>query len=374
MKLNRCRIVFALASLLVLIGCNAAKTTETRTVPPGAEFRTGLAFEPGFANQFGYSFRWARSIDLQSGQTIEAVVPLGEHLVTVEQPENVVTAINLSDGSTAWKTILGEPLEVFVGAVGDKNHIYINSSRRFFKLQRRNGDIVELFNLPLPVNMTPLLVDNLAIFGSVNGWAYAFDVNKGFRKWTYGLKNQIFATPVQDNDTVFVADSDGNYAMLALRSGELRWRGSTFGDLSAAPVRDRFNMVVASEDQSMYSFASNTGLEAWPAYRSEVPLSETPVVIDDVIYLAEPGVGLTAVSANSGEAQWQIAETYQPITGLKGKLIATGDQVLLRIDPADGRVVQSVPTRELQSAINGPDGSLLLVTPGGEIVRIDPHQ
>ena len=45
-----------------------------------------------------------------------------------------------------------------------------------------------------------------------------------------------------------------------------------------------------------------------------------------------------------------------------------------KIEPATGEVLQTVPTREIQLILNGPGNSLLLVTPGGEIMRVDPRR
>ncbi len=371
--MNPCRCLILLAVSLTFLGCTAAKKTDSGLVPPGAEFRTGLPVEPGYAQQFGYSHRWARSVEPARGQSIAAVKILDDLVVTVEAPDNVVTAMSLRDGSLAWKIVLGDRSEEFYGPMGDDRYVYINSTRRLFKLLRRNGEIVDVYDLPLPVSMTPILVDDIAIFGSINGKLYGFDVDNGFRKWTYALKSRITSSPVLDGDTVFAADDDGNYVMLAAKSGELRWRGAAYGSITADPVLSRFNVVVASEDQSLYSLQANTGRESWPAYRSEVPLTQTPAVIDDVIYLVEPGVGLSAIDAKTGQPIWKTVETFQPITSSQGRVIARAEKALSKIDPATGIVLQTVPTREIQLVLNGPAGSLLIVTPGGEFMRIDPQ-
>ncbi|MEO0514012.1 MAG: PQQ-binding-like beta-propeller repeat protein [Planctomycetota bacterium] len=358
---------------LTFLGCTAAKKTDRGLIPPGAEFRTGLPVEPGYAQQFGYSHRWARSVELAKGQSVTAVKILDDLLVTVEAPDNVVTALNLRDGSLVWKVVIGDKSEQFHGPMGDGRYVYVNSTRRLFKLLRRNGEIVDVYDLPLPVSMTPILVDEIAVFGSINGKLYGFDVDNGFRKWTYALKSRITSSPVLDGETIFAADDDGNYVMLAAKSGQLRWRGAAYGPITADPVLNRFDVVVASEDQSLYSLQANTGSENWPAYRSEVPLTQTPAVIDEVIYLVEPDRGLTAINAKTGQAIWKTKKTFQPVASSQGGVIARSEKALNKIDPATGEVLQTVPTRDIQLMLNGPAGSLIVVTPKGEIMRIDPQ-
>jgi len=370
--MSPCRCLVLLAVSLTLVGCTAAKKANPGLTPPGAEFRTGLPLEPGYAQQFGYSHRWARSLGLSKGQSVAEAKILDDLVICVEAPTNVVTALSLGNGSLVWKTILGDRSEQFYGPMGDDRYIYVSSTRRLFKLLRRNGEIVDVYDLPRPVSMTPILVGNIAVFGSINGSLYGFDVESGFRKWAYALKSRIASTPVLDGDTIFAADDNGNYVLLAANTGELRWRGSTYGPITADPALNRSSIIVASEDQSLYSLQTNTGNETWPAYRSEVPLTQDPSVINEVIYLVEPGIGLTAINANTGQPVWKTKDVFQPVASAQGNVIALGDKTLGKIDPANGKVLQSLPIREIQTIITGPAGSLLLITPGGELMRVDP--
>ncbi|MBB6431017.1 PQQ-binding-like beta-propeller repeat protein [Algisphaera agarilytica] len=371
MNVSRCLVLLA---ALVMVGCSTAKKSETSgLVPPGAEFRTGLPFEPGYAHQFGYSHRWARSLELSKKQSIYAVRTIGDLIVTVERPSSFITALNADDGSLAWKAVIGEPLETFYAAFGNDDYIFVNSSRRLFKLFRSNGQIAQVYDLPLPVTMSPLLVDDIAVFGSINGNVYGYDVVDSYRKWMYGLDGRIMSTPLSDGESVFVSDSNGSYAMLVAKTGDLRWRGATYGQLSSEPIRHALDVVIASDDQSLYSLRANTGEYRWPVYRSEVPLSQTPAAFGDVIYVVEPGIGLTAINARTGKPLWKSEASMQPIAEVGGKVVAYADQTLSKINPETGDVIQTVPTREIEIFEPGPGQSLLMVTPSGEIMRIDPR-
>lgn len=372
MNVSRCLVVLA---ALVMVGCSTAKKTESKQglVPPGAEFRTGLPFEPGYAYQFGYTHRWARSLELSKSQSVFAIRTLDDLIVVVERPRNLVTALNADDGSLAWKSSIGEPLETFYAPFGNSEFVFVNSSRRLFKLFRSTGQIAQVYDLPMPVTMSPLLVEDIAVFGSVNGKAYGFDVVDGYRKWTYGLNGRIMSTPLSDGEAVFVADSNGSYAMLVAKTGDLRWRGSTYGQLSSEPVRHALDIVIASDDQSLYSLRANTGERRWPVYRSEVPLNQTPAAYGDVIYVVEPGMGLTALDSRTGKPLWKSEESLQPVAEVDGKVIAYADKTLSKINPETGDVIQTVPTREIDLFEPGPGQSLLMVTPRGEIMRIDPR-
>lgn len=371
--MSPCRCLLMLTLTLSLVGCASSSKTMTRDVPPGAEFRTGLPLEPGYAQQFGLEMRWARSIALGRGQSLYAVRPLGDLLVTVERPDNVVTALRLETGELLWKTIVGEKIESLFVPTGDDEFVYVNSSQRIYTLNRRNGDLVEVANLPFPVMMSPLLVDGIAIFGSVNGKVYGYDLQAGFRKWTYGLRDRVLSTPVQRDETIFVADASGQYANLVAKTGELRWRGQAYGPITTNPVIHDNDVIIASDDQSLYSLNANSGADRWPAYRSEVPLSQTPTVVGESIYLSEPGQGMTVLNARTGQPMWRSVDPLRPVKILDGNLIATLPGQLVKIDPVNGRLKQSVPVHQLDQVLPGPDDGLILVSADGDLLRVDPR-
>jgi len=364
-----CRCLMLLTLALASFGC----ATRAPVSAPGAEFRTGLTLEPGHAQQFGYATRWVRSITLDPGQTVLSARVLDDLLVTVERPRNVVTAIKIQTGELVWKMVIGDPLEQLYAANGDEDYLYINSGRRLFTIDRRRGEQVRVDNLGYSVNMSPLLYKDFAIFGSVNGRIFAFDVKAGFSKWAYALSSKITATPVRDGRQVFVADTAGKYVMLVGDTGEMRWHGSAYGPITTAPVRDRAFMVVASEDQSLYSLVATTGRQRWPAFRSEAPLTETPVIIGRTIYLVEPNVGLTAINSNTGKTLWSIPDLRVPLTKLGEHLLTHNNTSLAKLDPATGQTLAAVPTQPLDLVVTGPDESLILVARDGEILRIDPR-
>lgn len=370
MSLSRC-LLLTLAAVISLPGCASRKNTADPT-PPGAEYRTGLALEPGYARDLGFSNRWARSLVLARGQSILDAVPLGDLLVIVERPGNVVTALNIADGSLAWKKLLGDEFEVLYPPVGDEDNIYVNSGRRLFTLARRDGEVDKISNLAYPVESGPTLVGKLTIFGSGGGRVYAHHVVDGYKKWVYGLTSPIETRPVVENNQLFVADTNGRYAMLETKTGELRWQGSTFGPITANPVLDRAFIVIASKDQSLYSLVGTTGRERWERFRSEVPLTQTPTVIDSVIYLPEPGIGLTAIDANTGVAKWTIPDVPSPVTAYNGKVLLSYKTALTTIDPATGETVLKVPTKPLEMIVKGPADSLIVVSEKGDVLRLDP--
>jgi outer membrane protein assembly factor BamB len=359
---------------LSLTACGSSR--ETAAAPEDAIFRTGNLIEPGHALQLDYDTRWVRSLSLGPGQQVHAAVPVGDLLIVLEKPQNFVTALNLSDGQTQWKRVLGRGLERLLSASGDDDNIYVTTGRRVFILNRSRGEVTDIQDFAYFVEAPSILIDGRLITGSGDGRLFAHDVDAGYKVWAYALPGRITTAPVEDLDNVFAVDNLGNYVMLRSSDGELRWTGSAYGPITAAPALDRSHIILASEDQSLYSLASITGSPRWLPYRSEAPLTLAPTVVDQIIYLPEPGRGLTGIDANIGQKIWNVDDRYTPVLASHHqRVLAFDGQQLAYIDPTTGKRIESVPTRPMRDVVRlpGDEDVLILVGPRGDIIRLDPQ-
>ena len=358
----------------LLTGCGS--TTASRTAAnaggPGADFSTGYPIEPGHARELGYDVRWVHDLPLEAGQSVAHVLEDPDTLLVVENPVNVVTALNPDTGATLWKTVIGSPLETVVGMTSDDRSVYVNTTTRVFRLARRGGAVKAIGDLQYPVNGSPLRVGRLAIFGSDVGNVFAHHLDDGFTKWAYGLSAPIEVPPLLAEREVFAVDAVGRYAMLDANTGKLLWRGQFYAGVSADPIIEEGFIVVASEDQSLYSLGGVNGKDRWPAFRSEARLTVPPLARDGRIFLNEPGVGLSAINAETGEGEWRFDGDVLPFAADARMVLARGEGGLVALDVADGTVLTSVPTRRLFVSRSDDEGQLLLSDTDGSVMRLSP--
>lgn len=372
MKLCRNLLIPILVCCLGLVqGCETSPKSSQDELGP--EFTTGMPLEPGYANQIGYSTRWLRSLSLAKAQSIYSAEILGDLILVIERPSNVVTAIKLSDGSLAWKAIVGSRFENLFGAVATDEHVFVNTANRMFRLDRGTGQLLDVADLDHAVAQGPTLIGTRAIFGAINGIAFAHDVNDGYSKWAYALPGKIVAAPLQDGLQVFIADATGHYAMLEADDGELLWRGSAYGPITADPVLDRSFIIIASEDQSLYSIVSSTGKWRWDPYRSESPLVDSPIIVGRSIFLHEPGTGMVSIDYNTGQPNWTYPTPVIPVIQANDALLAYNQDGVVALNPQTGKVLGEAPTEPLFSVLTTPEGALILVTESGRLHRVDPH-
>lgn len=368
------------AALMMTTGC-ATGPADTGNGPadpgPSRVVRntggTGHLIEPGPAAELGYRISWARDMNLPRRQSITSAVILDDLLLTVEAPDNLITARNLRSGEMAWKVKLGSDLERFFTPVRDGGEVYINSETRMFTLRATDGKVLSVADLDEAVNSGPAysVETGLAIFGSKTGLIFAHSVDNNFARWRYRLPEQISSTPISIDQDVFVVDNAGNYVMLEVTSGDIQWRNHTLGDVSAPPAVQGSEVLVASEDRKLYSLNRTSGNDAWQYLGAEQPLTAPAIPLGRLILLPlTPNRGVVALTAVDGDEVWRTDVNANPVVERDQDLLMHTDNSMFLLDLDDGEVLIEAPTRGIQTVIPGPGESLILISPRGRVLRL----
>ncbi len=351
--------------LLVTAGCGSWSSRRSG--------RSGLLIEPADAARIGYAVSWSTDLGISRKSELASVTLLGDILLTVETPSNLVSAVSVRDGKVLWRRIVGASTESVYPPVRNGERVYLNNDTTIFTLGASHGDLIVSSSLARVVQTGPALLGHYAIFGGSDGTVFAHDVDAGYEKWSYQLSGGIVAPPVASQQSVFVADSKGIYAMLRAADGELLFRGRTFGPVTATPASTRGGVYLASHDQSLYALDRRTGRDRW-VYRTAKPLTDEPTAIGQSVYLPLLGSGLVALSSNDGQELWRSDLAATPITAGGGELLLHYNGGLRLVHEKTGRVLNDAETMRLKAALPGPDDSVLIVSPGGRIHRLNPKR
>lgn len=350
--------------LLVAVGCGGWSRRPSRSV---------LLIEPADAARLGYAVNWSTDLNVPRRHRLSSVTLLDDLLVTVEKPGNLVTAISIRDGKVLWRRVIGESTENVYPPVRDDERVYFNNDTILFTIGATHGDLIATSDLAQVVETGPVLVGRYAIFGGAEGRVFAHDIDAGYAKWSYLLTGGIVAPPIASGQNVFVSDSKGIYAALRADSGELVFRGRTFGPVTTPAAATRTGIFIASHDQSLYALNRVTGQDKW-VYRTATPLTQAPVALGRSLYLPLPDAGLVALNAADGEVRWRTDLQATPVKADNGEVMLQYPGGLRLVDEKTGRVVEDVPTLQLQTILPGPGGGLLIVSPGGRIHRLNPKR
>ena len=357
-------------SLSVLLLCVAA-TVLGGCVMGSAGHNTDLLIDPQTAHEIGFAVGWTRDLGVAKDRSISSIKLLDDLIVVVVEPGNLVTAISVRNGQNLWHKIVGIDSEHLYAPVRSGERLYINSDSRMYRLDARSGRIESFVPLHQAVGTGPKLVNNLAIFGSLTGKVFAQNLDSGAIRWDYKLPAKFNTPPIQVGSNVFAADSSGRYAMLTADRGELLWAGRTFGGVSDAPAVDHSSIYLASADRAMYALNLNNGLDKWPPHRASQALTTGPRTMGRIVFLTVPGEGTEAIDAIDGQFRWRLPVEAHPLSMNADQILMASTASLLNVEHTSGRVSYRAPTALLSTVLNGPDNSIILVSPRGQLTRLN---
>ncbi|MCE9590821.1 MAG: PQQ-binding-like beta-propeller repeat protein [Planctomycetes bacterium] len=347
-------------TLLLLSGCKSAQPRESQ-----------LLIDPLDAQKLGYTSRWLTDLAIPEG--LRHIEVLGDLLVGVETPSNMVSAVSARDGQVLWRRVVGDALVVLSPPTRSGTSILINSENSLYTLAADTGALRNLSYLRSPVADAPAISGDIAVFGSVNGRISGHSITAGTERWAYLLPAGILTQPIMVAGNAFLAASDGEYIFIKADDGTLVWRGRTHARISADPVANLQTIFVASEDQSLYALNRSVGRDRW-IYRATRPLTRSPILLENSVYLPIPGEALVSIDILSGAELWRIAaDDAQPVLVSGSKVLMATRRSLMVLDNQTGKVLTQVPVEQVQTIVRGPENSIILVSTKGRMQRLDPR-
>jgi len=161
---------------------------------------------------------------------------LDSELVIFNNSVGDITAVNISTGQITWQLptqsseIINETYGFKISKlVSDGNDIFFsNSKNEFFSIDKKNGSINWINKVRS--NLTPILLDNLILTISNEGYFYVIDKNRGniirindiYKD--YKMKKRKFIKPtgfsVSENE-LYLSNNNGKLKVVELNSGEV---------------------------------------------------------------------------------------------------------------------------------------------------------
>lgn len=328
-------------------------------------------------SELGFRLGWRGYAVLGRSSEVQFIDVLDD-VISVHSTSNAVTMMEGSTGANRWIRQLGQPLARFVGSARVDDTLYVASDNELFILDIRTGEIVDKQHLALIVNTPPLIVDDLAIFGTGAGEVLGHNLFTKFKQWGYKLRGAITASPVLIGDLIGVVTQNGDTIIIDPQVGSSTLRARIFGGLANVPVADDSAMYVASLDQSIYSFSPGGGTWDWRV-RTEQSITEQPTLLDRVLYVHIPRAGLTAMDAdNNGAELWTNPDLSGTVVGVRdGDLIvwSQATTTLFRVDASRGDVIAKIVLPNVAHVRLSPteEGALYTATADGVVSKFVPR-
>ena len=195
-----------------------------------------------------------------------------------------------------------------------------------------------------------LLMGELALMPSAGGKLYAMN-SEGTAVWTVDISSEaIWAQPVYDGETVYVASMD--HFLYALEISETgarqKWSFDTGGAMVASPVLDEDgNLYMGTMTQDMVA-VSSTGKELW-RYDAQGAIWGSPVVHDGLVIFGDLSGTIYALNMGDGSVEWTIT-VDGPVIG-SGALLEDG--VAFAIEEAGVQAVSFSGVKNWSHPVDG---------------------
>ena len=182
----------------------------------------------------------------------------------------------------------------------------------------------------------PVVADDLVLVGSSgssDGNLYAFDVEEiGSQKWRFPTEAGVWSSPVVVDGVVYFSSMDHNVYAVSIEDGSQEWRFETGGAIAATPLVMRGRVYVGSFDSVFYAIDAETGKEVWRFEGADNWYWGHAIAHEDTVYAPSLDGNLYALDMADGDLLWTL-ETDGPIVGSPAVV-----SDLIAVPSVDGRI------------------------------------
>jgi len=323
-------------------------------------------------SEMGYQWQWTGSPPLQPGALIDHATAYDDLLV-FQGSGSTLSVLESSTGKVRWSRQIDRPSTRFQESVREGDTLYTASDTELWELNIRNGNTIDRDALGTLVNTSPLIIDNLAIFGTLSGELFAWQMENDFKLWNYKFDGPIHVPAIAVNDGYIAAISEnGDIRTLETINAHSGMSARIAGGTEATLLADEIGLYIASKDQSIYAYDLIDGFRFWRK-RSSAPITIQHTLHEGVIYATTEDNGLMAIDSATGDTLWETGTIGGwVLTVLDGKeLIVWSGYELFAIDKDRGDIIARMPLTQIAGIRTNSidDGDLYVITLEGTVAK-----
>ena len=363
--------------MLTQIGCSSSSTTSA-----GAEDDTNTSKAPispkdwtinhaGWS-ELGFEWQWTGFPPLQPGGIIDHATAYKDMLV-FQGSGSTLSVLETNTGKVRWSRQMDRPTTRFVESTRRGETLFTASDTELWELDLRNGNTIDRDSLGTLINTSPLIVDNLAIFGTLAGELFAFQMDNDFKLWSYKFDGPINIPAIRVNDQFIAALSEkGDLRTLETINAHSGMNVRIAGGSDTDLLTDNVGIYIASKDQSLYAFDIEDGFRFWRK-RASAPITVQHTLHEGVVYATTDDSGLVAIDAATGDELWtneDIGGWVVTIIDDKELIVWSGFE-LLAIDIDRGDIISRMKLKDIAGIRTDSisDGNLYVITFEGSVAK-----
>jgi len=172
------------------------------------------------------------------------------------------------------------------------------------------------------IRATPLNYQNTIFIGCYDNNLYAINAADGKFQWKYLTEGGIVSKPSAYDGNIYFGSEDNRLHVVSVRSGKVVWTYYTDGPVRSSTCIAEGHVFIGSDDQHLHAVNINTGRAAWKFQTSD-PIRSTPLVVDGLVYVGNEMGDFVAVDFR-GELKWR----FRARRGITSSPASTGDLIV----------------------------------------------
>jgi outer membrane protein assembly factor BamB len=164
---------------------------------------------------------------------------------------------------------------------------------------------------------SPLVADDVIYAPNSNGSLYALTFD-GEELWSFPTEASIWASPLLEGDTLYIASMDHFLYAVDIRDGDLLWKTDLSASLVSAPVVDENGtLYIGSFGSQVFALDSQTGDILWDYQTADWVWGSPTLDAGDALYITDLSANIYAVDLTDPPALlWdKQVEADSKITG-----------------------------------------------------------
>lgn len=202
------------------------------------------------------------------------------------------------------------------------------------------------------------VVNNRIYFGTNGGLLYCLDT-LGKEKWSAPFKagGQIWSSPIVDNNLVVFGAFDKKVYALDAESGVKKWEFLTGATVVSTAVAQNGIVYIGSLDSTFYAINETNGNQVW-SFKADNWLWARPVYLDGVVYAGTMGDKVFGLDSTTGTKvhEYQVEGRVASWPAVAGNeiIVATENGKLWALDTTSGSNNKRLVTSNFPNGINSP--------------------
>lgn len=264
-----------------------------------------------------------------------------------------LAAYEKNSGRLKWRLPIANGVEPSAALIKDR--LFVGASDgNFYSITASTGEIQWSFPTKSENLSAPLLDEGIVYFMAGNNVFFALDAATGRQIWLYSRQDTSQfsirggSQAALKNGTLYVGFSDGSLVALNAKTGTVGWelqlnRNKKFRDIDATPVIDDNQLYIAGYDDKIYCVSLDKGEVLW---RVDGGGYSAVTLAGDKLFYPTTNGEVWALKKSNGDKIWSFKlqeGIATQVATYKGTLVFGESQGKLRfVDPNSGAILGSM--------------------------------